>query len=63
MNLIACNGTWQQTPEGYLLCAGTLTEVPHSGLTLEDANQLKDHALVLFVVVFGFLALKKALNL
>ncbi len=62
MNLIACDGMWQQSPEGYLLCSGTLTEVANPALTLEDAVQLKDSALILFVIVFGFLALKKAIS-
>jgi len=58
-SLIACEGTWQQSPEGYLLCAGTLQIVPDQGLTTEEAVALKDAALGIFVVVFCFLALKK----
>lgn len=61
-SLIACEGTWQQSPDGYLLCAGTLTVVADPALTLDDALQLKDSALMLFVIVFGFLALKKAIS-
>lgn len=61
--LIACDGTWQQSPEGYLSCAGTLQVVPDSGLTTEEATQLKDGALGIFVVVFCLLALKKVLHL
>lgn len=63
MNLIACDGTWHQSPEGYLTCSGTLQVVPHSGLTAEDAAQLRDGSIAVLVVVFGFLAIKKALNL
>ena len=63
MNLIACDGTWHQSPEGYLTCAGTLQVVPHSGLTAEDAAALRDHSLVVLAVVFAVLAIKKALNL
>jgi hypothetical protein len=58
-SLIACDGTWQQSPEGYLLCSGTLQIVPDQGLTTEEAVALKDAALGIFVVVFCFLALKK----
>lgn len=60
-NLIACDGTWQTAPEGYLLCTGTLQVVPDSGLTTEEAVQLKDGALGIFAVVFCFLVLKKVL--
>lgn len=61
MNLIACDGTWQTAPEGYLLCSGTLQVVPDSGLTTEEAIQLKDGALGIFVAVFCILVLKKVL--
>lgn len=62
-SLIACEGNWQQTPEGYLLCAGTLQTVPERGLTTEEAKQLKDGALGIFVAVFCLLALKKVAQL
>lgn len=62
-SLIACEGTWQQTVDGYLLCAGTLQTVPDRGLTTEDAIQLKDAALGIFAVVFCILALKKVAQL
>ena len=62
MNLVACDGTWTQS-EGSLRCTGTLVEVPHDpGITLEDAKELSDQTLVLFAIVFGYLALRKALN-
>lgn len=60
-SLIACEGTWQQSPEGYLLCAGTLQTAPNQGLSTEDAMQLKDWAMVMFVAVFCVLALKRAI--
>lgn len=63
MNLIACDGIWQQSPEGYLSCAGTLQVVPDNGLTTGEAEQLKDGALGIFVAVFCVLALKKVLSL
>lgn len=62
-SLIACDGTWQQSPEGFLSCAGTLQTVPNSGLTTEEATQLKDAALGVFVAVFCLLALKKVAQL
>ncbi len=61
MNLVACDGTWTQS-EGSLRCTGTLVEVPHDpGLTSEDANELSGQAIILFAIVFGVLALRKAL--
>jgi hypothetical protein len=67
VNFIACDGVWQsagQTP----ICVGTLTTVAHteispSGLTAEDHAQIREHALILFAIVFGALVLKKALKL
>ncbi|MFP6860800.1 hypothetical protein [Pseudomonas sp.] len=67
MNFIACDGVWQsvgQTP----VCVGTLTtvaqnEISPSGLTAEDHAQIREHALILFAIVFGALVLKKALKL
>ncbi len=61
MNLVACDGTWTQS-EGSLRCVGTLVEVPHQpGLTSEDASELSGQAIILFAIVFGVLALRKAL--
>lgn len=67
MNFIVCDGVWQsagQTP----VCSGTLStvaqnEISPSGLTAEDHEQIREHALVLFAIVFGALVLKKALKL
>ncbi len=62
MNTIACSGPWQTSPEGYLRCAGTLHELPQqAALTAEDYKELLDSSLYLLVVVFGFLAIKKAI--
>jgi hypothetical protein len=63
MSQISCSLPWEQTPDGFIRCTGTIQEQPISGLSLEDASELKDQALILFAVVFGILALKKALNL
>lgn len=61
MNLVACDGTWTQS-EGSLRCTGTLVEVPHQpGLTSEQTSELIDQVIVLFAIVFGVLALRKAL--
>ena len=61
VNLIACDGSWQQTPDGYLLCSGTLQNVPDRVLSTEDANQLSDWALIMLVSVFCVIALKRAI--
>lgn len=63
MQILACDGTWS-TVNGAPSCSGTLVtipadQVPGYGITTEDAVQLKDAALGIFVVVFCFLALKK----
>lgn len=64
MNLLACDGSWTQS-NGAISCTGTLITVDsanlsHSGLTIEDAGELRGDVLILFAIVFGFLALKKA---
>ncbi|MDG9931020.1 MULTISPECIES: hypothetical protein [unclassified Pseudomonas] len=67
MNFIVCNGVWEsagQTP----VCVGTLStvsrdEISPPGLTAEEHAELREHALVLFAIVFGALVLKKALHL
>lgn len=66
MKLIACDGTWLSNSDGALTCVGTLVsidrnEIAPSGITPEDASQLFNNAVVLFAIVFGFLALRKAL--
>ncbi|MCQ6263079.1 hypothetical protein MLD55_14150 [Alcanivorax sp. MM125-6] len=46
MELIACDGEWQQGPDGSAICAGTLQNVPGGGpfglppITYADANLL-----------------------
>ena len=63
-NVLTCSVPWTISAEGTASCAGTLQNVagPES-LTLEEAVELKDQVLILFVSVFAILALKKALNL
>ena len=63
MQILACDGTWS-TVSGSPSCSGTLVtipadQVPGNGITIEEANLLKDGALGIFVVVFCILALKK----
>lgn len=63
--LVGCNGTWSQS-KGAATCTGTLVtvdpkELGQSGLTPEDTHELTGQTLVLFAIVFGFLALRKAL--
>lgn len=66
MQFLACDGTWS-TVNGSPSCSGTLVavaadDIPGNGITLEDAELLKDGALGIFVAVFCVLALKKVLQ-
>lgn len=62
-NILTCSVPWTISPEGAASCAGTLQNEAGSGsLTLEEANELKDAVLMLFVAVFVILVLKKAIN-
>ncbi|MCY1392148.1 hypothetical protein D3C76_250580 [compost metagenome] len=65
MKLVACDGTWTQS-SGALSCVGTLvtvdqSELSQSGITPEESSDLTGQAIILFAIVFGFLALRKAL--
>lgn len=67
MYLLACDGSWKTSPDGYLSCVGTLVaierdELGQPGLSPEDIPVLTGQALILFAVVFGLLAMKKALS-
>lgn len=66
MKFVACDGDWLLV-NGSLSCTGTLitvaqNEMPQQGLDPEDMGALIDHTMVLFALVFGFLALKKAIS-
>lgn len=69
MSLLSCvDGNWSASPEGFIACSGTLQiierdELGHSGLSPEDIPELTGQALILFAVVFGILATKKALSI
>lgn len=63
MQILVCDGVWV-IDAGVASCSGSLgaieaTDIPGYGITTEDAVQLKDGALIIFVVVFVILALKK----
>lgn len=63
MQILVCDGTWIINA-GSASCVGNLgaieaDQIPGYGITTEDAVQLKDAALGIFVVVFCLLALKK----
>lgn len=65
MFFAACDGAWTQAG-GSLSCSGTLVAVDAStlsppGITAEEGSELTGQALILFAIVFGFLALRKAL--
>lgn len=68
MNLILCDGLWTTGAGGTVACSGTLSvvsrdDIGQSAMTLEDAKELAGHTMILFAVVFGILAVKKALQL
>lgn len=67
MQVLVCNGQWVISGNAPT-CSGTLTTVaadqlPGNGMTTEDALELHGQTLVLFAIVFGILAIKKALNI
>jgi len=67
MNFVLCDGAWGVNPDGALVCSGTLTSVAQdalipAGMTTADATELAYQAMGLFAIVFGVLALKKALK-
>lgn len=59
MNLIACDGTWQQAQDGTVLCSGTLQIVAGGGpfglppITMADANALLMAIAGVWVSVFA----------
>lgn len=65
MKVLACDTSWTIT-SGVPSCPGTLHEVQAdqipSGINLEDAQILVDHALGLFAIVAGFLLLQRAIR-
>tara|TARA_Y100001968_G_C19448410_1_gene766814 strand:- start:3952 stop:4158 length:207 start_codon:yes stop_codon:yes gene_type:complete len=68
MNLILCDGNWTVGAGGTVACSGVVSVVSqdqlgHSAMTLEDAKELTGQTMFLFAVVFGVLAVKKALQL
>ena len=70
MNFLACDGTWSADLSGSIQCSGTLVSITgdemrtelqvSEPLAPEDYIALRDWTVVLFVVVFGFLVLKKS---
>lgn len=67
MKLISCNGDWATTPEGYITCTGTLSAIDSDqlappGITAEDVGELRAQTIILFAIVFGILAIKKAVS-
>lgn len=65
MKVLACDVDWTVSA-GVPSCPGTLHNIQSdqipSGMTTEDAKELVQGSMILFVVVFALLALKKALN-
>lgn len=63
--VLVCDGDWTVAEDGISRCSGTLTAstttelAQGSGLTTEERAELHDFGIVLMVVVFGFLAMKK----
>lgn len=69
MNFLACDGTWT-VGTGGIACDGTMVtitsqeiaeELSSPALTFEETELLIDATLMLFVMVFGFLVIKKLL--
>lgn len=67
MSLIACDGEWQQGPDGSAICVGTLQNVAGGGpfglppMTYGDANDLLGAILLVLVAVFGVRQLRRLL--
>lgn len=64
--VLVCDGQWSSFADGTTKCSGVLSSVPadelaSARLTPEEAAELKNGTIVLFCIVFAFLALKKAL--
>ncbi|WP_137885731.1 hypothetical protein [Pseudomonas sp. 2FE] len=67
MNFVLCDGAWGVTANGALTCTGTLTSIPQdslipAGMNTADSVELAYQAVGLFAVVFGVLAIRKALK-
>jgi len=70
--VMVCSEPWVQPGaplyfgQSQFECFGTLTGVPikelnPSGLSAEDLSEYIGHVMILFAIVFGFLAIKKAI--
>lgn len=65
MNLAACEGTWQQTETGAVLCQGTLQIVVSGGpfglppISYTDANLLLTGIGVLWASVFAIRQIRR----
>lgn len=60
--VITCSVPFSQDASGYIACTGTIQSLANNGLTIEDAQELSGKAIWLFAIIFGVLALKKALS-
>lgn len=70
MNFLACDGSWSVGASNEISCTGTLITITSQDmaaefqpppLTQEETTALIDATLMLFVIVFGFLVLKKTM--
>lgn len=65
MNLVACDGTWQQLPGGEIVCSGTLQIVVGGGpfglppMTYADANALLGVIGTLWASIWVFRQLRR----
>lgn len=68
MNLVACDGTWQQATTGEVLCQGTLQIVVGGGpfglppITYAEANMLLGAIAALWAVVWGLRAARRVVR-
>lgn len=70
MNFLACDGSWSVGASNEISCTGTLITITSQDfaaefqtppLTPEETASLIDATVILFIIVFGFLVLKKTL--
>lgn len=66
MQILVCDGSWVDV-SGSWSCSGQLQAITYDpngnpAITAEDRQLLWDQTLILFAVVFGVLAVKKAIS-
>lgn len=68
MNLVACDGAWQHSPSGEVVCSGTLQIVMGGGpfglppITYAEANLLLGAIASLWALVWGLRTLRRVVR-